>query len=75
MEDVEHEELTLIPKHRPTAEIAVDLANADAELSKIKAKAKQVHDGYKAQIDECDERVERLRDEYAQARIAVTGTI
>lgn len=73
MED--HEELQLTPVHRPTAEIAVDLANADAELSKIKAKAKQIHDGYKAQIDHWTGEVERLRDQYAQARIAVSGTI
>jgi DNA-binding ferritin-like protein len=66
------DELELKPRHRTIAEIAPDLAKSDAALENIKARLKAVTSGYKAQIEDAEESLDRYREEYAKA-MAATG--
>ena len=61
------DELKLEPRFRSSAEIAGDLARADAERENIRSKLKRVVEGYKAQIEESTKKLERLREEFRDA--------
>lgn len=60
-------ELKLEPQHRPSSEIAGDLARADSEVQALRLKLKRVVEGYKVQIEEKTTNLDRLRDEYRAA--------
>ena len=63
-------ELELEPRHRQVEEIAQALAAKDAAIEAIRHKAKTVASGYKAQMDELKDELDRLRAEYSAAAAA-----
>jgi hypothetical protein len=60
-------ELKLEPRFRPSAEIAGDLARADADREALRLKLKRIVEGYKVQIEAKTKDLERLRDEFRDA--------
>lgn len=60
-------EFKLQPRHRALADIAIDLARADADIEALRGKLKTVTLGYKVQIESAKERLARLREEHLQA--------
>lgn len=65
------DEFELKPQHRPKGDIAGDIADKDEALNAIKAKAKSIADGYKVQVEDLTADLDRLRDEYRAAKIAL----
>lgn len=61
------DELKFEPRFRPSAEIAGDLARADAEREDLKSKLKRIVEGYKVQIEKVTKQIDRLRDEFRDA--------
>ena len=58
------DELKLEPQFRTSAEIAGDLARADAAREDLRVKLKRLVEGYKVQIECATKDLERLRDEF-----------
>lgn len=61
------DELKLEPRFRSAAEIAGDLARADADREALRLKLKRVVEGYKVQIEAKTKDLDRLRDEFRDA--------